>query len=59
MDPQPEMYRVTFRILETTDEHFYPDYFSQYHWPQYGLALPEQVLGRIYRENAMRIFARE
>ena len=57
MDPQPEMYRVTFRLLESADEHFYPDYFSKYHWPLYGLALPEQVLKSIYRENALRLFA--
>jgi len=23
------MYRVTFRLLETADEHFYPAYFSK------------------------------
>lgn len=55
MDPNPEMYRVTFRILESADEHFYPEYFSQYHWPQYGFSLPDTVLKKIYRENALRI----
>lgn len=55
MDPQPGMYRVTFRILETEDEHFYPEFFSKYHWPHYGLGLPEEVLRKIYRENALRI----
>jgi predicted TIM-barrel fold metal-dependent hydrolase len=58
MDPQPEMYRVTFRLLESADEHFYPNYFSKYHWPMHALALPDEVLSRIYRDNALRVFAR-
>ena len=28
VNPQPEMYRVTLRLLETADEHFYPAYYS-------------------------------
>ncbi len=55
MTPEPEMYRVTFRILETEDEHFYPAYFSNYHWPFYAFGLPDGVLKKIYRENASRI----
>lgn len=58
MDPQPEMYRVTFRLLETADEHFYPASFSKYHWPMHALNLPEKVLNRIYRNNALRLFAK-
>ena len=27
VNPEEEMYRVTFRLLETADEHFYPAYF--------------------------------
>ena len=56
MHPDPEMYRVTFRLLESEDEHFYPAYFSQYHWPHYGIGLPETVLKKIYRDNALRLF---
>ena len=56
MDPQPEMYRVTFRILETEDEHFYPAYFSKYHWPMHALGLPDEVLKKVYRDNALRVF---
>ena len=56
MDPIPEMYRVTFRLLETQDEHFYPEYFSKYHWPMHAFALPDDVLKKIYRQNALRIF---
>jgi len=55
MDPDPEMYRVTFRILETADEHFYPVYFGKYHWPLYGFDLAVPVLQRIYRDNALRL----
>lgn len=55
MNPEPEMYRVTFRILETEDEHFYPEYFSKYHWPMHAFALPDEVLKKIYRMNAARI----
>ncbi len=59
MNPQPEMYRVTFRLLETADEHFYPAYFSKYHWPMHAWALPEKVLKKMYRENALRLLPRE
>ena len=47
------MYKNTFRILETGDEHFYYDY--AYHWPLYGLALSDIVLKKIYRDNALKI----
>jgi uncharacterized protein len=57
MGPEPGMYRVTFRLLETEDEHFYPAYFSQYHWPFYAFGLPDDVLKKIYRENAIRILS--
>jgi predicted TIM-barrel fold metal-dependent hydrolase len=55
MDPEAEMYRVTFRILETQDEHFYPAYFSKYHWPMHALGLPDEVLRKVYRENALKV----
>lgn len=48
-----DMYRNTFRILESSDEHFYTDY--AYHWPLYGLALSDIVLKKIYRDNALKI----
>jgi uncharacterized protein len=57
MDPNPEMYRVTFRILETEDEHFYPAYFSKYHWPMHAIGLPDAILRKIYRQNALRILS--
>src|SRR6266545_866477 len=55
MNPDPEMYRVTFRLLETADEHFYPAYFRKYHWPMHAWALPDQLLKKIYRDNASRL----
>ncbi len=49
------MYRLTFRILESADEHFYDhDYFS-YHWPLQGLDLNKATLKKIYLDNARRI----
>ncbi|MDB6036306.1 MAG: putative metal-dependent hydrolase, TIM-barrel fold [Verrucomicrobiales bacterium] len=53
--PVPEMYRTSFRILETDDEHFYPVHFSKYHWPQSAFALPDQVLKKIYHDNAVKL----
>jgi hypothetical protein len=49
------MYRITFRILESQDEHFYEiDQFS-YHWPLYGLGLNDEILQRVYRSNAAKL----
>ena len=51
------MYRVTFRILESEDEHFYEtDQFS-YHWALNGLGLNDEVLKKVYRENAANLLA--
>jgi len=55
MGASGDMYRVTFRILETADEHFYKQDLFNYHWPLYGLALSDQTLKKIYNENASRI----
>ena len=55
MNPAPEMYRESFRLLETEDEHFYLERFSKYHWPAHAWALPEDVLEKLYRGNATRI----
>jgi uncharacterized protein len=46
------MYRITFRILESLDEHFYEvDQFS-YHWALNGFGLSDAVLKKVYLENA-------
>jgi uncharacterized protein len=51
------MYRITFRILESLDEHFYEtDQFS-YHWPLNGLGLNDEILKQVYRENASKLLA--
>lgn len=50
-----EMLRMTFRVLQTPDEHFYITDLVGYKWPLYGLDLSDQVLQKIYRENALKI----
>ena len=51
---EPEMYRNIFRVLETNDEHFYiPEFY--YHWALSGFNLPDEVLKKIYHDNAERI----
>lgn len=51
----PEMYRTTFRILETEDEHFYPENLRSYHWPLHGFGLRDAVLRKVYGDNARRL----
>jgi predicted TIM-barrel fold metal-dependent hydrolase len=55
VDPEPEMYRTTFRLLETDDEHFYPVHFRKYHWPMHAWNLEDRTLKRIYRDNIRSI----
>jgi uncharacterized protein len=51
------MYRTTFRILETEDEHFYEiDQFG-YHWPLNGFGLPDSILQQVYRGTAAKLLA--
>jgi predicted TIM-barrel fold metal-dependent hydrolase len=52
-----KMYRITFRILESQDEHFYESEQFGYHWPLYGLGLSDEILERVYRGNAARLLA--
>lgn len=54
----PGMYSLTFRILESDDEHFYGfEYnFNNYHWPLNGLDLDTDILKKLYRENALAIY---
>ncbi len=49
------MYQVTFRILETLDEHFYEIEQFDYHWYLNGFGLPDSTLKQVYRENAARL----
>jgi uncharacterized protein len=51
------MYRVTFRILESLDEHFYEiDQFS-YHWSLNGFGLNDEILRKVYHDNAAKLLA--
>lgn len=59
--PNPAMYRLYYRFLETDDEYF--DYGlapvpSQGRWQIYGLYLPDDVLRRVYWDNAARVILR-
>ena len=49
------MFRMTFRVLETTDDHFYLTDLVGYKWPMYGLGLSDSTLKKIYRGNALKI----
>ncbi len=55
MSFSPEMYKMTFRILESADEHFYDWRHFSYHWPLYGFALSDALLEKVYRGNALKI----
>jgi predicted TIM-barrel fold metal-dependent hydrolase len=50
------MYEITFRVLETADEHFYETEQFGYHWAMNGFELDDRVLERLYRDNALEIF---
>jgi predicted TIM-barrel fold metal-dependent hydrolase len=51
----PGMYRRTFRILETLDEHFYEIEGFNYHWNLSGFGLPDRVLKKLYQDTALKI----
>ncbi len=59
MTPTTEMYRVTFRFLETQDEYFdyapWAEIPPQGRWKIYGVGLPDDVLGKVYHDNAARL----
>lgn len=48
-------YEVTFRVLETLDEHFYETEMFGYHWAMNGFGLGDTILKKIYRSNALKI----
>ena len=49
-------YYIYFRVLETSDE--YIQYYRKRHglWRLYGMGLPDDVLKKIYYENALKMF---
>jgi len=51
------MYEMTFRILQTNDEHFYEVERTGYHWALSGFGLPDAVLKKVYGGNAMKILS--
>lgn len=52
---RPAEYYTYFRIFETDDEYF--DHDRKYHgtWKAYGLGLPDEVLRKLYYQNALRV----
>jgi hypothetical protein len=57
--PNPNVYRVYYRFLETNDDHFpyWPagDQPWQGRWFIHGLGLPESVLQRVYYLNSQHV----
>ena len=55
---QPDEYPYYWRVFETNDEYF--DYYRDYHafWKLYGIGLPDQVLKKLYYQNALQARAR-
>lgn len=49
------MYRNSFHILETLDEHFYAWDVSNTPWCLYGLGLSDLTLKKLYRDNALKL----
>jgi uncharacterized protein len=55
-DPVPAMYLAHVRQMETHDEWFWPA--DAEWWRGYGMDLPDAVLKKVYRENALRLLKR-
>jgi predicted TIM-barrel fold metal-dependent hydrolase len=55
LDFATEVYQASFRLLESADDHIYEHHLFKYHWPLYGLELPEGVLKKLYRDNALKL----
>lgn len=57
--PEEGMYQNYFRWLETADEYFeYWGYPGQGRWMIYGMALPDDVLEKVYHLNADKLFSK-
>jgi len=57
-NPGVETYRSYFRFFETTDEYFNYPFWPQDNygrWKIYGIALPDDVLRKLYHDNAARL----
>lgn len=58
MGPDPAEYRLYYRFLETADEYFNYNTTpvpAQGRWHVHGMYLPDEVLKKIYQENAIRV----
>lgn len=54
--PSAEVYQYMFRVLETDDEYFdHVEPKAGLPWKIYGLFLPDEVLEKIYRLNALKV----
>ncbi len=59
---EPAMFQAYFRFLETQDEYF--DYSPaptppQGRWKVSGIGLPDDILQKVYHDNAARLFGRK
>lgn len=52
---KPEEFPTYFRVLESNDEYF--PYYKKYHafWAMYGLNLPDDILKKLYYQNALNL----
>jgi predicted TIM-barrel fold metal-dependent hydrolase len=48
------MYRNTFHIWETQDDHFYAWEVQNNRWCLYGIGLSDSALRKLYRDNALK-----
>jgi hypothetical protein len=58
MGPDPDAYRLCYRFLETDDEYFNyntSEVPQQGRWYAYGMYLPDDVLKKVYRDNAQKL----
>ena len=53
--PSLDMYRSTFRLMETADEHIYDGY--SYHWANSAWDLSDEALEKVYRTNALKLLS--
>lgn len=62
MSPDLDQYRLYYRFLETDDEYFNyntSEVPGQGRWYVCGLYLPDEVLEKVYRKNAMHVLGLE
>lgn len=52
---EKHIYQVTFRVLQTLDEHFYETELFGYHWAMNGFGLSDNILKKVYMSNAIKI----